>query len=341
MSLESINSFANDSATTVRFDSSHCLTRANSTEKTLQAQLDRVHAQLRTLSSTDEVDPLLEQMFLVLHRARNNATPQHWKEKLVPVVRSHALRKLAHQDPFTLRAFAKPRGYAGDARMLDFIYGREEDWKPPTATKIGKRIFNFTTKAPASLGVLARRGFIADLLDDVANQKSSPEILSIACGHAREAEMTAALRRGKFGKFIALDGDAKSLKEAQRCYSKWGLKPVHARIAKLITGRLELGQFDLVYSTGLFDYLNEATSKRLVQVMFSMLKPGGSLVVANYMPTIRDTGFMESLMDWWLVYRTREDMIRITADVPQEQIDEIRIRAEENQNIVFLEMSRR
>lgn len=36
---------------------------------------------------------------------------------------SHFLRGLLHQDPFTYRAFSKPRGYAGDAVMTDYIYG--------------------------------------------------------------------------------------------------------------------------------------------------------------------------------------------------------------------------
>lgn len=325
----------------IRIDSPHQSTKPSQQAELLKTRLNNLHQRLRSMSSTDEFESLMEEVFLTLHSTRNSAPVATWKEQLVPMVRSHPLRTLAHQDPFTLRAFKKPRGYAGDARMLDFIYAREEHWKPPKATDVGKRVFDFTTQAPASQGVLARRGFIADMLDDVARAKTLPDVLSIACGHAREAEMIAAMRRRKLGKFIALDGDQKSLIEAKRCYGKWGLTPVHARIARLITGRLELGKFDLVYSTGLFDYLNETTARRLVQVMFNMLKPGGSLVVANYMPTIRDTGYMEALMDWWLIYRTREDMIRITSDVAQHEIDEIRIRAEENQNIVFLEMSRR
>lgn len=335
----SLDTFSTDSK--VRIDSSHRLAGPTNKAANLLLKLDDVHKRLRSLSDVDDFSPLIEELFLVLHQARHESSPEQWKNDLVPVVRNHTLRKLAHQDPFTRRAFSKPRGYAGDARMLDFIYGREENWQAPPATKVGERVFRFTTQAPASLGVLARRGYIADLLDDVAREKRLPDVLSIACGHAREAQMAASLRRGKIGKFIALDGDPKSLKEAQRCYGDWGLSPVHARIARLITGRLKLGAFDLVYSTGLFDYLNEATSKRLVKVMFDMLKPGGKMVVANYMPTIRDTGYMESLMDWWLVYRTREDMVRITSEVDQHQIDEICIRAEENQNIVFLEMSRR
>jgi len=33
-----------------------------------------------------------------------------------------------HADPLTYRAFSKPRGYAGDAVMMDHIYGyRRED----------------------------------------------------------------------------------------------------------------------------------------------------------------------------------------------------------------------
>src|SRR5690606_9197406 len=100
----------------------------------------------------------------------------------------HPLKELLHEDPFTRRAFTKPRGYAGDAPLLDFIYGREEHWPVPEGTTPrGRMIFEYTTMAPASAGSRARRGFVADKIDELAVQVDQPHLLSIACGHLREA----------------------------------------------------------------------------------------------------------------------------------------------------------
>jgi hypothetical protein len=248
--------------------------------------------------------------------------------------------ELLHQDPFTSRAFNKPRGYAGDAVMMDYIYGREEQWPPPEAEPVGRHVFSFTTAAPASEGVRARRAYIATRIDRLAEERRHPHILSIACGHLREASFSSAVRRRKTGRFIALDADAQSAAEVNRCYSTYGVETVTASFRGLLRNSSGVGEFDLVYSTGLFDYLNQRTARRLVSGMFQMLRPGGTLLVANFLPGIRDIGYMETFMDWTLVYRTRRDMVDLTMDIPEDDVKEVRVVSEECRNIVFLHLTR-
>jgi hypothetical protein len=164
--------------------------------------------------------------------------------------------------------------------------------------------------------------------------------LSIAAGHLREAELSAAVKRKKIGRFVALDSDAASLKEIERCYGRFGVETCPASIRQLLTQKVDLGRFDVVYSTGLFDYLQQPTAQRLAWVMFQMLRPGGQLLVANFLPGIPDLGYMESYMDWHLVYRTRQEMVGVSAEIPQAQIRDLRIFAEENQNIIFLQVTK-
>ncbi|MBV9124017.1 MAG: methyltransferase type 12, partial [Planctomycetes bacterium] len=110
---------------------------------------------------------------------------------------------------------------------------------------------------------------------------------------------------------------------------------------QLLSGKIELGTFDLVYSTGLFDYLQAAAAQRLVTNMFQKLRPRGKVMVANFLPGVRDLGYMESYMDWYLIYRTRQEMIEISLGIPQSDIRDIRIFTEENENIIFLEITRK
>ncbi|MGC3971658.1 MAG: class I SAM-dependent methyltransferase [Pirellulales bacterium] len=281
----------------------------------------------------------LDRLFRALNQRKFASTPAAWSA-WIEESRRHPLRELVHQDPFTYRAFSKPRGYAGDAVMMDYIYGREEHWTPPECTAVGRSVFQFTTGAPASEGVRARRAYIATRIDRLVEERRHPHILAVAAGHMREAGMSSAVRRRKTGRYIALDADAESLQEVQRSYGIYGVETVTASFRRLLTNPGGVGEFDFVYSTGLFDYLNQRAGRRLVSGMFQMLRPGGRMIVANFLSGVRDIGYMETFMDWQLIYRTRRDMVDLTMDIPEDDIAEVRIVSEECRNIVFLEVRR-
>ena len=56
----------------------------------------------------------------VLQARRIASTEAEWADYAQLCLR-HPLRALLHQDPFTYRAFSKPRGYSGDAVLLDLV----------------------------------------------------------------------------------------------------------------------------------------------------------------------------------------------------------------------------
>ena len=299
--------------------------------------LNEVYAKL----STGEVEKGIDELFLGLQTRRLNSSDQEWTE-FVSLCLRHPLKELLFQDPFTRRAAEKPRGYAGDAVLMDLIYSSDEGWPSPEGTtELGRRIFNYTTSAPAAEGVRARREFIADMLDHLVEEIRQPHVLSIACGHLREAILSSAVKRRKLGRFAALDQDTQSLEEVDRRYAGYGVEVIPATIRQILTQRVGLGDFDVVYSLGLFDYVQQTVGQRLVWEMFQMLRPRGRLLVANFLPGIRDIGYMESYMDWKLLYRTRQEMLDLSVLIPQADIRDIRIFTEENQNIIFLQVWKR
>jgi extracellular factor (EF) 3-hydroxypalmitic acid methyl ester biosynthesis protein len=298
---------------------------------------------LRSLKHADS-DPraamaAMEKLFVECKRLRDQLSSADWLNA-VQAIRSSGILSIVHQDAFTSRAFSKPRGYAGDAVMMDYIYGREENWANPPMTEIGNRVFDYTTGAAASAGVRARREFIANMLDESLGANSAQDILAVASGHLREASMSAAVRRRRFRSFLAIDADRDSLDVVNQSYGHLGVATEVSDIRKLIVGKSNLGQFDLIYSTGLYDYLNEKISQRLTFHLFSSLRPGGRLVIANFLPSIPDVGYMEACMDWFLIYRNRIDMMAMTAMIDQDSIRDIRISTEENNNIIFIEISK-
>src|SRR5262245_61405851 len=61
-----------------------------------------------------------------LRDLRAELPPEDWRT-FREQVQSHPLHRLFLESPFTRRAFTKPRGYAGDAVLMDLIYGAAVD----------------------------------------------------------------------------------------------------------------------------------------------------------------------------------------------------------------------
>jgi extracellular factor (EF) 3-hydroxypalmitic acid methyl ester biosynthesis protein len=297
--------------------------------------LDQAYLTLRS----DRWSDSLERFFVGLNEMKASANPDWWLQFSEIDSLTHPIKDLLHEDPFTLRSFEKPRGYAGDAVMLDYIYRERE--APATTSDIGRRIFQFTTNAPASQSVRARRDILAHYVDQAAARHPDPRVLAIACGHLREAARSNAMRSGRIHNFFAFDQDADSLALVEESYPARGIKTIQGSVKGILSGKVEFNDMDLVYAAGLYDYLSERVAERLTQQIFDMLAPGGRLLVANFAPNLRDIGYMETYMGWKLIYRTSEDMAKLSVDIPADAIASQRVFSDEQDNIVFLEVTKK
>ncbi len=285
--------------------------------------------------SHEKVGRTVREIYGVLSERRKRCTPGQWQQ-FVERFRASRLQSILHEDAFTARAWQKPRGYAGDAVLLDFIYGSEHDWATPPMSWVGQRLHRWTTLSSACESVKTRRARIATLIDDVADAMDHPHVLSLAAGHFREAEFTRAVIRRRLGRMVAIDSDAESLQVIDRDYGRFGVEPLQASARDVVSGRFDFGQFDLIYSSGLLDYLSDSLVQKLARNLFEMLRPGGQLVLTNFLEDIEGIGYMEAVMDWNLIYRDRLQMMQMTALIPQSQIGKINVFCEEHRNVLFL-----
>jgi extracellular factor (EF) 3-hydroxypalmitic acid methyl ester biosynthesis protein len=130
-----------------------------------------------------------------LSKLRFATNTDEWHRFIAEEARLHPIKDLLHRDSFTRHAYSKPRGYPGDAELLDYIY---EPQSMEISDSVGKRIAAYTTNAAAPRAARQRRDIIAELIDFVANEKRrNPRILSLACGDLREAGMSHALKTGR------------------------------------------------------------------------------------------------------------------------------------------------
>jgi hypothetical protein len=253
---------------------------------------------------------------------------------------AHPLRRLLHQDPFTYRAFSKPRGYAGDAVMMDYIYGLGEAPEVAyRATPLGRAIFSHMSSRPAARAVRYRRRLLAGLIDATAD-RGGKAVFALAAGHLREVEISRAMQRGRITNFVAMDQDAASLSVVAADYAHLGVRTAKGSVRHILSGKLTPGQFDLVYAAGLFDYLSVPAATALTCKLFDLIRPGGTLLIPNFKTGARDTGYMETFMAWHLIYRDHDDMRALAAALPGDLVAGSEIFDDDDETITFLLVSK-
>jgi extracellular factor (EF) 3-hydroxypalmitic acid methyl ester biosynthesis protein len=298
--------------------------------------MDAVFEQLQNGS----VYAAMSRLQAILTDQRRRLARSDWMRFIAEQVMGHRVRDVVHADPFTYRAYSKPRGYAGDAVMMDYIYGYPRP-EITTLPETAGRVFEFATATAGPAAVRFRRRLIAETIDVEAARLGRPiDVVAVAAGHLRETDLSFAVRNGQ-ASVIALDQDEESLAVVDAAYARYGVRPAPASVRNIIGGRLPLPASDLSYSAGLYDYLPESAATRLTTVMFEALRPGGTLLVANFLPDILDAGYMESLMDWHLIYRTDKEMLALAGGVPTGDVAALAQFHDPFDNITFLRITKR
>lgn len=305
-------------------------------EENTQALLDRAAQQVLAGQAAAAFRLLTPPLSALWSEAR--ATGQ--AEAMRRWCHGHALHALVMQDPFTHRAVTKPRGYAGDAVMMDFIY----DGTPPAGTSaVGADVFRATTRAGMGLSVRYRRQLLRSLIDDTVVRHEQPRLLSVAAGHCRELQGSLVEAPGFAGEFVALDQDPLSCQEIARAHAGQPVRVVNQGVRELAGSAQgsvladSLGRFDLIYSAGLYDYLPDALARRLTRRLLAMLRPGGRVLIANFVPGGSGRGYMELFMDWTLVLRTEAQMRELAEAAGAAQAGTF---ADPPRNVVYAELWR-
>ena len=185
-----------------------------------------------------------------------------------------------------------------------------------------------------------RRQVLARLIDEAAARRGDGQasVVSIACGHLREADLSRAVPARKQKAFLAIDQDVDSLSVVDTDYVVPGVETRHGSLRQIIGERLHLPKCDLIYAAGLYDYLDDKVAMRLLQIMVEALNPGGRVLVANFVPNVPDVGYMEAFMDWWLTYRDMEQVTQLFEAIPAESRGPIESFFDPGFNIAFAVM---
>ncbi|MBK8040180.1 MAG: class I SAM-dependent methyltransferase [Verrucomicrobiaceae bacterium] len=311
---------------------------------------DRVQAERETIKKLEV--PILPAVAPLLERFENLASSI--PPELQPVHRSYIKRQLHPLvlcSPFIYRTFQKPLGYAGDYEMVSMML-RDPYEGSSMFAKVLNRLFLDT--AP----VVAHRNRIIYLQQRLheetlrmAQQGKVARILSLGCGPAHEVQnFLVDDPLCDNADFLLLDFNDETITNTSRELE--GLRTRHRRrtgiklekrsvnrILKESTSKgagFEPASYDIVYCAGLFDYLSDRICRRLLEVLYDLVAPGGLVVATNVDSSNPSRYWMEYVLEWHLVYRDKEGFSKIAPDkVPLEAIN---VKADETGVNIFLEV---
>ncbi len=258
------------------------------------------------------------------------------KENFINSCKIHPIKSILLQDPYTRRSAQKPRGYSGDAALIDYIYKIAAP--SPTDSFLGREIFWSFMDSPACKSVRWRAKHLAEKIEENYQNKKTPlYVFAIASGHLRELHFVEDLSN-----FYALDQDPLSIEEARRSLSEIKIDFITDSILSLIKRSVKINQpLDFIYSAGLFDYLNDKLARKLLTATFDLLAPGGSMLIANFAPGLTEQAYMEAFMDWHLIYRNESEMEALLKEIPHTEIDSIKMYRDPMGNVVYMEVRRK
>lgn len=248
--------------------------------------------------------------------------------------------------------YRKPLGYPGDYIVMNYIYDYSGNDKYLGKLSLEKLINNYTCNVPFSISNIIRKEFFKNKILEIVNSGAEMKILSVGSGPARE--LFELIEEGKINKeltFTCLDLEERVLEYVRDKFEKLENKNkklvkinyLHKNILELIKNKglgESLSNQDLVYASGLFDYLRERFASRLIKELLKLLKNNCSLFICNASAkNYSHRAYYEFLGDWVMIYRTKEEMVSWTKDLAN--ISEVKFENQSNStNYLFLNITK-
>jgi hypothetical protein len=235
-------------------------------------------------------------------------------------------------DPFYRRAFEKPLGYAGDYRLMELIQNPELE-----GDSLYGRFLHYTSQRYTLSETVRQRGTVViEALRRVLAKDAPVRIASLACGPAIELQRVfedLPLRKHPVA-LMLVDQDDDALRSCQQELLKVVNRREDAALITLHCLRFSVRQIvlpkrgeeqrlvkevlcdlDLVYTMGLYDYLQQPLARRVTSALWKMLAPSGRMLIGNMQRVPDSSWMMEYSAEWNLVYRKAKDMQDLAAEI--------------------------
>jgi len=235
-----------------------------------------------------------------------------------------------------------PQGYHGDYKTLETVYRNI-----PLSDGIGYYLDLYALHTTLARGVRNRMKMLQSMLKDELTSRHSPAVMSIACGSCRELVEISPEISHSGAHITAIDNDEDALHYAQSRLYYTGIQS-SVEFRKYNALRLfdhdiaeqDFGQQDIIYSVGLFDYLETDFLVKMIDSLYRLLSDGGKMILAFKDARKYRSQVYHWFMDWYgFLQRYEEDFrdILSAARIPESAIEESR---DSTGAIIFYTISR-
>ena len=212
----------------------------------------------------------------------------------------------------------KPFGYSGDFKIIDDIYQNQV-----RTTGFDGLWDSWFQQLAASNAVRERKEDFKEIILSFIKERGNQNIriMNLGSGPAREIkELLEADSEKLFSKttFDCYDFDIRAINYAKELMNNasnvnfFQKSAVRIALKKNIKNEIPWS-YDLIYSTGLFDYLDERVAVRLVNNLKKLLKQDGIMAISNFRDKYSNSSsmWMEWIGEWYLIYRTEAEFKQI------------------------------
>jgi SAM-dependent methyltransferase len=227
------------------------------------------------------------------------------------------IRDSLNENTLIGHGFVKPFGYPGDFSLIHNIYRQYVN--PDARYSNWDRFFQEQAGAHA---VRNRKAYFIKRCEELERRGGEQKrVLILGSGPATDVKEYLSNHPDSTIRFDLLDFDQKAIDFARSQNQDFEERITYFKINVL---RFKPYQwYDLIWSAGLFDYFKDKHFVYMIGKYYKYLNEGGEFIIGNFSNSNPTKRLMEVLSDWYLVHRSKYDLVRMAleANAAENQVD--------------------
>jgi len=225
----------------------------------------------------------------------------------------NVIRKSLDENTLIGHGFVKPFGYPGDFTIIHNIY--KDHVNPDSKYGNWDRFFQNQAGAQA---VRNRKDYFLKRCAEIENGPGKAKhVLILGSGPATDVNEYLQNHPHSKIKFDLVDFDQNAIDFAKKQNEPFKDSIKYFKINVL---RYKPYQwYDLIWSAGLFDYFKDKHFVYMINKYYKYLLDGGEFIIGNFSHSNPTRRLMEVLSDWYLVHRSKNDLLRMALEAEADE----------------------
>ena len=229
----------------------------------------------------------------------------------------NTIKESLNENTLIGHGYIKPFGYPGDFTIIHNIYKLYVN--PDEKYSNWDRFFQDQAGAHA---VRNRKDYFLKRCAEVEQQEGDEKrILILGSGPATDVNEYMRNNPHSKIKFDLIDFDQNAIDFAKNQNADFTDSIEYFKINVLRFKPYHW--YDLIWSAGLFDYFKDKHFVYMINKYYKYLVSGGEFIIGNFSHSNPTRRLMEVLSDWYLVHRSKYDLVRMAleAETKEEQVE--------------------